>query len=77
MTNKQIWEKGIAEGSWACDINPSTGEMEANGGIVHLIVYKDRYYEVITTWDEMKVYQPSADCKEYFPEDNIRRQYGR
>lgn len=63
ITNTEVYFDGEQVDSWACDIDPETGEMQSNGGVEHVISYKDKHYRVITSWDGETIYNPDGKAK--------------
>lgn len=63
ITNCMVYSDGAVIDSWACDIDPETGEMQSNGGLEHVVEYKDKIYKVITSWDGETIYNPDGKAK--------------
>lgn len=63
VTNQFVYDNGEVVDSYPCDIDPVTGETESNGGVEHIVQYKDKFYAVITSWDGDVVYDGNRKAK--------------
>jgi len=69
ITNEYVFYNGEEINNWACDINATTGELESNGGIEHIVEYKGKKYSIITDWHTETIYKPKGKPIEYTNED--------
>lgn len=63
ITNTEVYLDGEQVDSWACDIDPHTGEAQSNGSIEHVVSYKDKHYRVVTSWNGETIFNPDGKAK--------------